>query len=134
MSISVYFDPLDTACKNITGVIKEGDLLQLNIFLLKAPRKLEPWNTNKTEFHTKTPSLEECMAPSQNAFLRFNRDGEVCDFYPMTKTDFGWSISLKVHEIGLYFYSFFIEKEGKIVFFQRKRENLSRTVDGILKI
>lgn len=110
MAISIYFDPLDTACKNITGAIKEGDLLQLNIFLLKNPRKVSNWNA----FPTKTPSLEECMAPSQNAFLRFNRDGEVCDFYPMTKTEFGWSISLRIHEIGLYFYSFYIEKEGNI--------------------
>ena len=132
MSISIYFDPLDKACKNITGAIKEGDLLQLNIFLLKNPRKIEPWNTNKTEFHTKTPSLEECMAPSQNAFLRFNRDGEVCDFYPMTKTDFGWSISLKVHEIGLYFYSFFIEKEGNISCGEMELGYLSDRAQGFL--
>ena len=114
MAIRVYFNPLDTACKNITGAIKEGDLLQLNLFLLKDGQKVTPWSENKWEFHAETPTLDACATPSQNAFLRLNRDGEVCDLYPMTKTSFGWSISLKIHEIGLYYYSFYIEKEGNI--------------------
>ena len=114
MSISIYFNPLDSACKNITGAIKKGDLLQLNIFLLKEESTLTPWVKNKTDFSLKTPNEEDCKRPSANAFLRFNHDGEVCEFYPMTKTDFGWSISLRINEIGLYYYSFYIEKEGNI--------------------
>ena len=35
----VYFNPLDTSCKNIIGGVKKGDLIQLNIFHLKNTEK-----------------------------------------------------------------------------------------------
>ncbi len=114
MAISIYFNPLDTACKNIIGAVKEGDLIQFNIFLLKKERTCAPWNENKSYFNTQTPLPEDCIMPSKNAFLRLNHDGETPEFYLMTKTQFGWSISLKINEIGLYFYSFYIETEGNI--------------------
>lgn len=132
MSISIYFNPLDTACKNLTGAIKQGDLLQLNIFLLKDQEKITSWSENQSKFAANAPSLSDCVAPSQNAFLRFNRDGEICDFYPMVKTDFGWSISLRIHETGLYFYSFYIEKEGNISCNELQMGYLSERAQGFL--
>lgn len=115
MAISIYFNPLDKACKNIVGGIQTGDLLQLNIFLSEKERGLIPWGENKTSFKTETPVKAVCKSPDKNAFLRLNRDGETPEFYLMTRTDFGWSISLKINEVGLYYYSFYIETEGNIV-------------------
>ncbi len=114
MSISIYFNPLDSACKNIIGAVKQGDFLQFNIFLLKEERKHFNWTENRTSFQNDAPSLDDCRAPNKNAFLRLNRDGETPEFYLMTKTEYGWSISLRINEIGLYYYSFYIETEGNI--------------------
>ena len=114
MSISIYFNPLDKACKNVVGAVREGDLLQLNIFLLKKDRTITPWGENKTYFKSETPTQSACKSPDKNAFLRLNHDGETPEFYLMTQTDFGWSISLRIHEIGLYYYSFYVETEGNI--------------------
>ena len=111
MAISIYFNPLDTACKSIIGGIKQGETLQLNLFLLK---KLEDKRFYTPNYNFKTPKLEECLAPIQNAFLRFNRDGEEIELLPMVKTSFGWSISFEINEIGLYHYSFYIESEGNV--------------------
>lgn len=113
MSISIYYNPLETACKSKTGAIQQGELLQLNIFLLKNGRTITPWIGNR-EFKAQAPTLEECQPPTQNAYLRLNRDGEVCDFYPMQKTNYGWTIALRINEVGLYYYSFYIENEGNI--------------------
>ena len=33
--MNVYFNPLDKACKSITGGVRQGDKLQFNIFYLK---------------------------------------------------------------------------------------------------
>lgn len=115
MAISIYFNPLDKACKNIVGGIQTGDLLQLNIFLLNKEGSVTPWGENKTSFKGETPKKDACKSPDKNAFLRLNRDGETPEFYLMTQTDFGWSISLKINEVGLYYYSFYIETEGNIV-------------------
>ena len=102
MSISIYYNPLETACKSKTGAIQQGELLQLNIFLLKNGRTITPWIGNR-EFKAQAPTLEECQPPTQNAYLRLNRDGEVCDFYPMQKTNYGWTIALRINEVGLYY-------------------------------
>ena len=67
MAISICFNPLDTACKSIIGGIKQGETLQLNLFLLK---KLEDKRFYTPNYNFKTPKLEECLAPIQNAFLR----------------------------------------------------------------
>lgn len=115
MAISIYFNPLDKACKNIVGGIQTGDLLQLNIFLLNKEGSVTPWGENRTSFKGETPKKDACKSPDKNAFLRLNRDGETPEFYLMTQTDFGWSISLKINEVGLYYYSFYIETEGNIV-------------------
>ncbi len=112
MAISIYFNPLDTACKNIIGGVKKGDALELNVFLLKKEQTSLPKQC--FSFSAKQPTLEECCPPMQNAFLRLNRDGEKADLFEMTKTEFGWNISLEIQEEGLYFYSFYVVNEGNI--------------------
>ena len=99
MAISIYFNPLDTACKSVIGGIKQGQPIQFNLFLLKT---IEDKHFNIPNYNFKTPTLEECVAPVQNAFLRINRDEEDIELLPMVKTAFGWNISIEIHEIGLY--------------------------------
>ena len=113
MSISIYFNPLDPACKNVIGGVKQGDLLQLNVFLLKKDEGAENHTTSFLQ-KMQTPTRNMCYAPTQNAFLRLNRDGENAELLEMKKTDYGWSIALEIDEIGLYYYSFYIVNEGNI--------------------
>ena len=110
MAISIYFNPLDRACKSVIGGIKQGELLQLNLFLIKDE------NTNRflKDSLAYKLSQEGCLAPSQKAFLRLNCDGESAELFEMTKTEFGWTISLEIQDIGLYYYSFYIENEGNV--------------------
>ena len=105
MSIQIYFNPLDRACKNVTGAVKQGQPLQLNVFLLKN-------DTKRNELGFITPKAEDCLAPKHDAFLSFNRDGESAQSFPMQKTTFGWSIKLSVPKIGLYYYTFCIDGQG----------------------
>ena len=130
MAISIYFNPLDTACKNIIGGVKKGETLELNVFLLNS----EPL-TSKTSgfsFQEKQPTREECCTPTQNAFLRLNRDGENAELFEMTKTEFGWHISLEFQEIGLYYYSFYIVNEGNISCGDMEMGYLSENAHGFL--
>ncbi len=112
--MQIYFNPLDCACKNVIGAIAQGETLQLNIFHLLYDDGRMPYNEKTGEFYAKTPELTSCCKPKQKAFLRLNRDGERAEFFPMTTTDFGWSISFSIRETGLYYYSFYIENEGNI--------------------
>ena len=112
MSTCIYFNPLDLACKNIRGAIQEGESLQLNVFLLKKEKEEHSPSCKCMQFSAQTPNLEDCAVPSQNAFLGINKDGADTVWYPMKKTEFGWTISLEIHEIGLYFYSFSIRSRG----------------------
>ncbi len=111
--IKIYFNPLDVACKNIIGGVRQGEKIQLNIFQLKDERRY--YQERAGEFNAQTPTLEECERPKNRAFLRFQRDGESLDFFPMESTPFGWSITFTISDIGLYYYSFYIENEGNIV-------------------
>ena len=43
MAISIYFNPLDRACKSTIGGIKRGQDLQFNLFLLN---KIEEKRSN----------------------------------------------------------------------------------------
>ena len=131
MSISIYFNPLDTACKNVIGGVKQGAFLQLNVFLLKSKNAVEPFQ-NSSAFHVSTPKREDCYMPTQNAFLRLNRDGENAELFEMTKTEFGWSISLQVHETGLYYYSFYIVNEGNISCGELEMGYLSDNAHGFI--
>ncbi len=112
--MQIYFNPLDTACKNIIGAVREGNKLRLTVFRLKEEREYLPFNPKTGEFYAKTPDLTACIRPQERAFLRLNKDGERANFYPMACTDFGWSITVAIHEIGLYYYSFYVENEGNI--------------------
>ena len=107
-----YFNPLDTSCKNIIGGVREGDLIQLNIFNLNEEYSSVNLSAKNGFFYAKTPDSAECIKPSEDAFLRLFRDGDDPALFPMQKTDFGWSISFKIKEIGLYFYSFFVKEVG----------------------
>ena len=107
-----YFNPLDTSCKNIVGGAREGDLIQLNIFNLNEECNKHNLCTRNHFFCVKTPEYSQCKKPNENVFLRLFHDGEEATLFPMQKTEFGWSISLKIKEIGLYFYSFYVEDVG----------------------
>ena len=129
MALSIYFNPLDSACKSVIGGVKEGETLQLNLFLLKN-------NSVKSErlvdFNFQTPSREDCLHPEQNAFLRLNRDGESAELFEMVKTEFGWSISIEIHEHGLYFYSFYIMNVGNVSCGDMEMGYLSDDTHGFL--
>ena len=112
MSIHIYYNPLDKACKNLTGAIRQGELLQLNVYQLKDETQDVRLNSCITSDILQTPSKEECQSPKQKAFLHLNKDGERASVFEMTKTDFGWSISLSIAENGLYYYTFQIESVG----------------------
>lgn len=128
MSTTIYFNPLDTACKSVIGGIKEGELLQLNLFLLKNEQKLGQAKV----FQLDTPNLDECAFPLENAFLRINRDGEAPELFEMHKTSYGWTISLEIQEIGLYFYSFYIVGVGNVSCGQMELGYISDAINGFL--
>ena len=113
MSMHVYFNPLDTACKNVIGAVEEGRELQLNVFLLKNDHP-HGWGNRIPTDALHTPSEEECKKPQLDAFFVFAKDGELTESYPMKKTDFGWSISFVAPAPGLYFYHFSIKGKGYI--------------------
>lgn len=100
MAFQIYFNPLDTACKNVIGAVCQGQTLQLQIFNLKRNR----------DNCMQTPDLDECFAPNERARLLLRRDGEEIQSYDMKQTPFGWSISFNINEIGLYYYSFVISE------------------------
>ena len=112
--MQIYFNPLDRACKSTLGAVCRDEKLQLNLFLLKNDMDFLPYNEKTGEFQAKTPAIEDCAAPKQDAFLRLNKDGERAEFFPMDRTEFGWTISLSIKEIGLYYYSFYIENKGNV--------------------
>ncbi len=111
--MQIYFNPLDSACKNVIGAVAQGDKLQLNVFYLREEDKCY-YDEKTGEFSATTPSVEECCNPNKRAFLRLNRDGTRGEYFPMQLTDFGWSITLSLHNTGLYYYSFYVENEGNI--------------------
>ncbi len=119
----IYFNPIDKACKSVTGALMQAEEVQLNIFLLKEKR---------TDFRVLTPTPEECLTPEYNACLLLNRDGADAEAFLMTKTAFGWSITLSISEIGLYYYTFSIEKEGFISCGYLETGELSNTPKGFL--
>lgn len=113
MALNVYYNPLDTACKSTIGAIAQEEVLIFNVFLLKSS-KPSVWETCVDARALQTPLEEDCIAPQKDATLLLNRDGEDARAYPMKRTSFGWSVSLCISEIGLYFYTFSVEKEGFI--------------------
>ncbi len=111
--MQIYFNPLDYACKSVIGAVAQGEKLQLNVYLLHNEER-NFYEPKTGEFFAQTPALEECYRPKQRAFLRLNRDGMRGEFFPMTVTDFGWSITFSLKDTGLYYYSFCVENDGNI--------------------
>ncbi len=130
----IYFNPLDSACKSVKGGIALGETLQLNVFYVKKEDGYNPYNEKTGEFSAETPNPEDCIEPKQRAFLRLNRDGERADFIPMAATPFGWTVSITVQEIGLYYYSFYIENEGNLTcgYMEMGYLTHSEYIDGFL--
>ena len=126
--INVYFNPLDGACKSVTGGVKEKEVFSLSVFLLNYPKSKE-W-TGVLSDKLRIPTAENCTTPTQNAFLQLNKDGEPLQSYPMQKTPYGWTVSLAIEEIGLYFYSFYIENEGYISCEKYEISNMARMRDA----
>ncbi len=112
--MQVYFNPLDLACKSVKGAVEQGQKFQLNLFNLKEEGAVAPYNPKTGAFQAKTPDSSQCLQPEQRALLRLNKDAERSIFFPMTKTEFGWTVTLAIQEIGLFYYSFCIENEGNV--------------------
>ena len=108
----IYYNPLDCACKNIVGAIKEGDKLQFNIFLCSSNHATMKNKGVNGGFCPTAPKLEDCYRPQENAYLNVNKDGETSERIAMRITEFGWSVCISLNETGLYFYGFEIENHG----------------------
>lgn len=109
----IYFNPLDSACKSKIGAVKQGEKIQFNIFVLLEDIAAVFYKDGQSAT-LKTPEAIHCIRPTEKAYFRLNRDGEEAESYSMQETAYGWTISLVIHEIGLYFYSFYIENMGHI--------------------
>lgn len=109
MSMNIYFNPLDRSCKNVTGAVKQGDKLQLNIFLLQKDMHFNVINGKED-----VVKEENCIASEKRGWFHLQKDGENIESFLMENTSYGWRISLEIKEIGLYYYTFEIEGEGFI--------------------
>ncbi len=127
MAIQIYYDPMFCGCKNVRGAVYRGETLQLNIFNIKN-------NTHFSKYAKKNsfPTSEDCEKPLQKAFLKINKDGQDVQTFLMQQTDFGWHISLKLKEIGLYYYFFNIEGEGNVYCGYMEKGELGRESDSFL--
>ncbi len=80
--MKIYYNPLDERCKSLVGGIRQNTEFTLNIF------------------------CQEDELPSDKFLILINRDGKAQEEYELTPTAYGWTIVLKIHETGLYFYRF----------------------------
>ena len=110
METHIYYNPLDTACKSTVGGISEKKNVQFSVFLLDNPFVLQKKHSEISLIAT------DCKKPesSQRCFFHLQKDGDVKEKYEMEQTEYGWTISLSFSEIGLYFYSFYLENIGYI--------------------
>lgn len=121
MTTRIYFDPLNKACKNIIGAVKEGEKLSFNLYNIKNDVSL-----------LKDIKLDQCEQPNHNAFFNIHKDNEEIASFPMLETDYGWTISLAIHEIGLYYYSFYIENVGFISCGNLEKGHLTNKAEDFL--
>ena len=89
--MEIYYDPLDAACKTITGAVPRGEELQLNLFSVPAQGP-EPQNPQDSA--------------AAEAFFVLKKDGETERRFPLTKDETGWHIRMRIRKAGLYFYRF----------------------------
>lgn len=80
-----YYDPLDDSCKSEIGAIVREKNLTLNVY----------WEEGGEEQF----SAEIC-------FLILQKDGKEPEFLPMDREEDHFTITLKFHRAGLYFYHF----------------------------
>ncbi len=80
-----YFNPLDKACKSLTGAIPCSAEITFQVY--------------------EQESGEESFSADSCTFLLY-QDGSKPSYFPMQKTANGWAITLKINRIGLYFYHF----------------------------
>ena len=109
MLMRFFFDPLNKDCKNMIGAVKQRAAFTFNIFCLKTPKEIQ-----ENDYPIKTPSKEECAMPTADAYLHIYKEGDEAHTIPLLKTEYGWTLSIAIHEIGLYFYHFSIENTGNI--------------------
>ena len=128
----IYFNPLDTACKSIIGAAKEGETIQFNLFYFDKRTAFYPQSGIEESICMNKDMLAKCKKPDFNATLCLNKDGEACEYLSMQKTDFGWSITLNIHEIGLYFYHFELENMGNICCGYLEMGELTQKDNGFL--
>ena len=77
--MNVYFNPLDSLCKNIIGAVRQGDELQISLFVLKSQKEFS--------YNMQTPLREECTAPDKDGILFLGKDGEKRNLYLMKRTE-----------------------------------------------
>lgn len=80
--MSIYYNPLDVRCKSTIGGIKQDEKIKFAVF------------------------CQEKDISSDKLLFVLNMDGHEAEYLPMKRTDFGYSLVLKIHEPGLYFYHF----------------------------
>ncbi len=102
MNYSIYYDPLDSACKSTVGAVCAGEELCFQLFAL-------------TNNEKPNENFSNCVTPEDNCTLVFNKDGQACNYFPMRKTNYGWQLRMKINETGLYFYHFRIEEQGDVL-------------------
>ena len=128
--MNIYFNPLDTACKSITGGIYREEELQLNLFFLS--EEYAEKEVSKNTFLNLSPT--QCRPPSKEACLVLGKDGEARQRFPMQKTAYGWTISFKIAETGLYFYRFTVEDNTPIFMGKDRRGERFRQKTIVLPI
>ncbi len=79
--MSYFYDPLNRACKSRKGAVARGSAITFRVL--------------KTESNENLP----CR-------FRFRRDGADCVEYEMEAEENGWALTLRLNEVGLYFYDF----------------------------
>ena len=84
--MSLYYDPLDRACKSIRGAVSCHMDLSLHLYM----------NKESGEF----------QFSAQTCTLVLWRSGEEAKFFPMIREENCFSLRLKFHKMGLYFYYF----------------------------
>ena len=83
----IYYNPLDHRCKNVTGGVKQGEIIKLVVF------------------------CQEEEIPSDKMLFILNHDGENAQYIEMQKNAFGWSVAFEIYQPGLYFYHFKLGNE-----------------------
>ena len=80
--MDIYYNPLDLKCKSIRGGIKQNEHFDINVY---------------------GDNSEPCL-------FVLKKDGGEAQYLPMQKIPGGWSITLVLHDPGLYFYYFIVGK------------------------